>query len=200
MIKVVLGERQREKALRDARLYEERREHSAREQLDFSAARVWPTWIPGTDREMPLAANITFNVVLRTADGTKPKVQPPAEALSLTFTHEGVAIPDEKLSKHIYMRPPAPSRPDELTYACHVSLAGDTFHSKERKFLISDTELRPSVPAQLSATLYGEPLGEGSVPLLLLPSKRTIRRVKMNIINEKMREVLKERYAVEDIQ
>ena len=59
-------------------------------------------------------------------------------------------------------------------------------------------ELGPPLPAELGATLYGEPLGEGPVPLLLLPSKRLVRRVKMNIINEKMSEMLRERYAVED--
>ena len=198
MIKVVLGERQREKAVRDARLFEERERAGALKQLDLAAAKVWPPWIPGTDREMPLAANITFNIILRTADGRQPTAKPPPEMIELSLTHDGEPIPDEKLTKHIFLRPAAPTRPSELTYACQVTLAGDAFHSDERKFRPSDTELRPSLPAELSATLYGEPLGDGPVPLLLLPSKRAVRRVKMARINVKMSAKLKKRYAVED--
>ena len=111
MIKVVLGERQREKRVRDLRLFAERQQTTALSQLDVSASKVWPPWIPGSDREMPLAAAITFTVVLKTADGGPWKARPPPEALQLTLAHEGKQIPSSKLATKIILRPPAPSRP-----------------------------------------------------------------------------------------
>lgn len=198
MIKVVLGERQREKAERDARLAAERYQATALRTLDLPNSSLWPLWIPGSDREMPLAAHLTFNVVLRTTDGTKPKVQPPIEALELKLTHNGEEVREGKLKYSIVRRPPAAKRPSEITYACHVTLAGDTFDSRDRKFLMSDTELGPPLDAQLSATLYGEAVGAAPVPVLLLPSKKMVRKVQMRLINEQMRAELKERYAFED--
>ena len=79
-----------------------------------------------------------------------------------------------------------------------MTLAGDTFDSRDRKFLMSDTELGPPLDAQLSATLYGEAVGAAPVPVLLLPSKKMVRKVQMRLINEQMRAELKERYAFED--
>ena len=64
---------------------------------------------------------------------------------------------------------------------------------KER-FLESGTALRrrgAPVDAELRATLYGEPVGVGTVPVLLTPSKRLRRRVRMAEINAQMSEALR---------
>ena len=42
--------------------------------------------------------------------------------------------------------------------------------------------------AQIACTLYGEPVGGGPVPVLLLPSKKLLRRVAMAEINKGMSE------------
>ena len=56
MIKVVLGERQRAKHARDVRLAAEHARERALEQLDLAGSDAWQPWIPGTPRELPLAA------------------------------------------------------------------------------------------------------------------------------------------------
>jgi hypothetical protein len=184
MINVVLGERQREKVSRDADLHAERQRESALAQLDLAGSVVWPPWVPGSARELPLAAEVSFNVILRTGDGAPPVARPPPDALSLTLLHDGVAVADHLLDTDVVLRPAAPSRPDELSYVCRVLLQGDAV--PRERFLLQPHELGEPVLAHLNATLYGEEIGGGPVPLLLLPSKRLRRRAKMAEINLEM--------------
>jgi len=208
-IKLVLSERTQEANIRNKRLQWERSERRALKSIDFEASTVWPEWIPGSGREMPLAAYLTFDVVLRTKDGQKPLEKPPGEAIQLKLTCEDRTFPPEanrgafKTSK-LYLRPQAPSRPSELNYCCHVTLMGDAFHSDEKRFLVEDGVVPDAyvigghINAELSAELYGRPLGKGPVPVKLLPSKRLRRRVEMQMLNRELSEKLKERYAMEE--
>ena len=197
MIKVVLGERQVAKNLRDARLTAEGLQARALERLDMGKGLVWPQWIPGTDRELPLGRDITFNIVLHTKDKSPVgKDKPPPEAISLSLTDNGKEFSPQKLVSQIWLRPLAKRRPNELMYACHVHLMPDALNDATRFLGASDTELGPPLPAQLSASLYGEPLG--TVPVLLLPTQAYIRRLKLRKINKDMSVVFKERFAMED--
>lgn len=191
MIKLVLHERQLEKAERDASVAFERQRERALTQLDLPESDVWPPFLPGGDRLMPLAQRLTFNVVVRTSDGEPPVVRPPASELGLSLHVDGEALAPEMLDAHIVVRPPARSRPDELSYACHVTVRGDVL--PRSRFLQSSTALREDgapVQAELAATLYGRELGGGRVPVVLGPSKRLKKRVKMAEINVTMSETL----------
>ena len=160
--------------------------------LDLPSGSVWAPWLPGGDRLMPIAQKLTFNVVLRTLDGSPPAVRPDAEHLTLSMTVDGEPVPASKLQTHVVLRPAAPSRPDEMCYACHVMLAGDVL--PRDRFLESPTKLREGahVEAQLSAALYGLEVGDSSVPVLISPSRRLKRRVKLAEINRTMSAALQE--------
>ena len=160
--------------------------------LDLPRGSVWAPWLPGGDRLMPIAQKLTFNVVLRTLDGSPPAVRPEAEHLTLSMSVDGAPVPASKLHTHVVLRPVAPSRPDEMCYACHVMLAGDVI--PRDRFLESPTKLREGahVSAQLSAALYGLEVGDGSVPVLVSPSRRLKRRVKLAEINSTMSAALQE--------
>ena len=186
MVKVVLGERQREKALSDAEAFAERQRDAALEQLDLAAAAVFPPWIPGTDRELQLAAPHTFSVLLRTSDRQPPKARPPGDALALTLLTEDGSEELPGFDVRVSLRPPLRSRPAEVSYACHAVIAGDAL--PRERFLASPSQLGEPVPAQIACTLYGEPVGGGPVPVLLLPSKKLLRRVAMAEINKGMSE------------
>ena len=191
LIRLVLDERQKEKRVRDTLLKAELRRERALESLDLANSAVWPPWLPGADRRMPLAQALTFNVVLRTKDGAPPPVRPEPEHLSLALSVDGEEVPAEKLDAQIVLRAAAPSRPDEMSYACHVKLHGDVL--PRSRFLESATSLRADgapVDATLRAALFGEPVGE-SVPVLLTPSRRLQRRVKMAQINASMQDALR---------
>ena len=97
-----------------------------------------------------------------------------------------------KVSVHVVLLPQMKARPELLRYSCHVKLAGDVL--PRERFLESDTALRPNgapVAAELRATLYGQEVGDGSVPVVLLPSRRLRRRVKMAEINATMQQALR---------
>lgn len=209
MIKVVLGERQREKLERDRRLHAEYVRDTALEQLDLAAAEVWRPWVPGSAREMAMAAKQTFDVVLRTHDGQPPPVRPPASALALTLTVDGEVVPPERLAMHVFLRPEVRSRPDELRYACELTPCGTTVRSErflargDDAHLVQPVELGPPVAAELSATLYGEAVGgEGGVAVSLLASKSTHRKVMMSHVDASMAQSMRanavERAAQED--
>ena len=196
LIRVVLHEREREKRARDTRIKEQFRMEKALDHIDLDASAVWPPWIPGDDRIAPLAQQLTFNVVLRTKDGEKPSVRPEARHLTLSLTVDGEAVPEDKFDQHIVLRPAAPSRPDEMSYACHIMLHGNVV--ERSRFLLSPTKLKPggaegpTVESELRAALYGQEVGGGGVPVLLAPSKRLKRRVKIAEINETMSEALRQ--------
>jgi len=190
MIKVVLRERSVQKAERDHQLRHELSRERALEQLDLRGATVWPPFIPNADRLLPLAQNITFTVALPTTDGELPVVHPDATNLDITLTIDGQPMPEKHVHKHIILRPRSVKRP-EVGYTCNVTLDGQAV--ERGRFLESATKLRPDgapVLATLAATLYGEPVGGGAVPVLLMPSKRLKQRVAMARINEEMRSEL----------
>ena len=191
MIKVVLGERHRTKQERDARLEAELLQERSLALMDLPGSAVWPPWIPGHPRELPLAAEHTFNIVLRTPDGGKPAVVPPASALAIELSYKGVPIPSELVELRVHVLPPVRSRPAELAYNCHVYVSGQAIPSSD--FLASEVEVGPPVDAELAATLYGERIGDGPVPVLVQASKRRRRHAKMAEINRYMSAQLRAR-------
>ena len=88
MIKVVLGERSKEKAVIDEEIASERRQAHALAEVDFAASEVFPPFIPGTARQLPLASWHTFSVFLCGVDGHPPPHTPPAEAIALSFSYQ----------------------------------------------------------------------------------------------------------------
>jgi len=190
MIKLVLHERTCEKAARDLQLAAKLTQERSLAQTDLRASEVWPPWIPGHPRDLPLAALHTFTVVLRTVDLEKPAVVPPADALSFTFKHAGEPIAPKHIGMRVHVYPPAPSRPSELTYACHVQMSGHAI--PKSLFVVSEVELADAVEVSLECELYGEPIGE-PVPVRVLPSKRTRRTVGLARIDQQMSAMLREK-------
>jgi len=82
MIKVVLGERQRARQERDERLAAEHLRECMLTQIDLARSEVWPPFVPGASRELPLAAAHSFTILLRTTDGSTPEKDPPARTRS----------------------------------------------------------------------------------------------------------------------
>ena len=217
-IKAVIGERNVEKFARDKRLGEEKIMSAALADLDLQASQVWPKWIPTENRSLPLAANLTFDIVLRTRDGEPPKARPPPSALKLVLTCEGRTFPSEQrdadgkwqhgafVVSQLFQREPAPSRPGDINYCCHASLGGDAFdHQHDTKRFLAEDGVQEGVyvlgkpiQAELSATLYDEPIGAGAVQVFLQPSKRFKHKLRMAQINRALSEKLKERYEMED--
>ena len=187
MIKLVLHERQTEKAARAARLAAAERERRALSVIDLAASEVWPAWVPGRERSLTVAAREKFTVVLRTLGGSAwgKAITPPAEALELAFAHGGVPIGPEHLSSRVHVRPPATSRPHELTYECNLVLAGGAVPGSA--FRRASAAAEPPPALEVSATLYGEPLGGGPVPVRLVASSNHRRREYMAFVNRQMR-------------
>jgi len=191
MIKVVLGERERMKIERDTQLQAESERKKALAQLDLEASELWPPWVPGHPRELPLAAKgHNFSLVLRTADGLPPSTRPPSDAFAFTFSRAGEPLPPESVHVRTTVRPPAPTRPNELAYSCHIHMRG--FALPKALFLASETEIGPPVEVEMSCELYGQPLGK-PVVVHVQPSKRTRRHAAMKGINIKMSAELKAR-------
>jgi len=196
MIKVVLGERQRAKQERDERLAAERLRERALEQTDLASSLVWPPWIPGTPRQLQLAAPHTFTLVLPTLDGKKPSVVPPGDALAIEMRYKNELIPSELVELRVHPLPPARSRADKITYNCHVYLSGQALPACD--FLRSEEDLGEPLEVALSSTLYGQLLGDGAVSVRVLPSKRRRRHAALAAINRKMSEqLLARKQAVE---
>jgi len=191
MIKVVLGERQRAKQERDERLAAESLCERSLAATDLAASAVWPPWIPGAPRELPLAAPHTFSIVLRTLDGAKPTAVPPAHALAIELAYRGEVIPSALVEMRVHAQPPSRSRPDELAYNCHVYVSGQALPAAD--FLLSDEELGEPLDLELSASLYGKALGEGAVPVRVLASKRRRRHAALAGINRRMSETFRAR-------
>ncbi len=195
MIKVVLGERAREKAGRDARLHAERVAAASLSSLDLPASSVWPTWVPGTERTLTLARETTFTVALRWKAGGSRRTPPPPDALRLTYTYDGEPIRDTKIRTHrVHLRPAAPSRPLELTYECSVHISPGAIPSEAFGAPAdaapdgTPTEGRDGTPTlRVACELYGEVVGPGEVDVRVRPSASHRRRAYMARVNRQMR-------------
>jgi hypothetical protein len=193
MIKVVLGERQRAKQERDERLAAEHLRECTLSQIDLARSEVWPPFIPGAARELPLAAAHSFTILLRTTDGSTPEKDPPADALAIEMRYKGELLPSNLVEVRMHRQPPAKSRPDQVRYNCHVYVGGQAIPAADFLRPGSEEELGDPLSLEVSATLYGEPLGEGAVPVRVLPSKRRKRLAALAAINRAMSAKLRER-------
>ena len=107
--------------------------------------------------------------------------------------YKGELLPPNLVEVRMHRQPPAKSRPDQVRYNCHVYVGGQAIPAADFLRPGSEEELGDSLSLEVSATLYGEPLGDGAVPVRVHPSKRRKRLAALAEINRAMSAKLRER-------